>query len=193
MILFRYLNKKIKKYKIIYRYREMVKIYVLNRLTIKSKNNNWLYKYTYNPHLVNFHQENSDYNGNLTFEKQFDDIAIKFYKMYIKNLLSITNELDNVNKYTFFGCDSDAKYIDFTYYDDTLIYQFVTENSYPETWYKFIKCKYPQLDFSLEYIIQDENEISIQKEKFCFCFTQSESNYIYKNVNNKHKSYIKID
>lgn len=171
----------------------MVKIYVLNRLTIKSKNNYWLYKYTYNPYLVNFHQENSDYNGNLTFDKQFDDLAIQFYKMYVKNLLSITNELDSVNKYTFFGCDSDAQYVDFTYYDDTLIYQFVTETFYPKKWYEFIKLKYPQLYFSFEYIYNFEDIECNKNEKCCLCFTNEIETNIYKNLNNNHKSYKKVD
>ncbi len=67
---------------------EAKKIYIKNRLTITSKTNNWVYKYTYNPHLVNFHQENSDYNGNLTFEKQFNDISVEFYNDFVKNMLS---------------------------------------------------------------------------------------------------------
>ena len=54
---------------------ETKKIYVKNRLTIKSKTDSWIYKYTYNPYLVNFHQENSDYNGNLTFEKHSRSIS----------------------------------------------------------------------------------------------------------------------
>lgn len=167
------------------------KIYIKNRLTIQSKDHNWLYKYTYNPHLVNFHQENSDYDGNLTFTKEFNDISIEFYNDFIKNKLSLTTELNDVNKYTFFGCGSDALHVDFVYYDNKLVYQFVTELSYPHNWYKFIKLKYPHLDFSLEYII--ENEINQQKEKFCFCFTESETYFMYKNLNNTHKSYIKID
>ncbi len=169
------------------------KIYIKNRLTICSKENNWLYKYTYNPHLVNFHQENSDYDGNLTFTKQFDNISIQFYNDFIKNELSLNNELNNIDQYTFFGCTSDALHIDFAYYDNKLIYQFVTESWYPRNWYKFIKLKYPHLDFSLEYIIQDENEISVQKEKFCFCISKSESHNMYKNLNDKHKSYKKVD
>lgn len=169
------------------------KIYIKNRLTICSKENNWLYKYTYNPYLVNFHQENSDYDGNLTFTKQFENIHIQFYNDFIKNKLLLTTELNNINQYTFFGCTSDALHVDFAYYDNKLIYQFVTETSHPQNWYPFIKLKYPHLDFSLEYIIQDENEISVQKEKFCFCFNESESNYIYKNLNTNHKSYKKVD
>jgi hypothetical protein len=169
------------------------KIYIKNRLIISSKENNWLYKYTYNPHLVNFHQENSDYDGNLTFQKQFDDLSIQFYNTFIKNKLALHNELNDVDQYTFFGCTSDALHVDFAYYENKLTYQFVTETSYPENWYQFIKSKYPHLDFSLEYIIENEIEKDKMNEKFCFCFTQSESDYIYKNLNNTHKSYIKIN
>ena len=169
------------------------KIYIKNRLTICSKENNWLYKYTYNPHLVNFHQENSDYNGNLTFTKQFENIHIQFYNNFIKNMLSLTTELNNINQYTFFGSSSDALHVDFAYYDNKLIYQFVTESWYPRNWYRFIKSKYPHLDFSLEYIIDDQIEDN-NLEKFCsFCITKSESNNIYKNLNTNHKSYKKVD
>ena len=169
------------------------KIYVKNRLTIKSKDHNWLYKYTYNPYLVNFHQENSDYNGNLTFDKQFNDLSIQFYNMYIKNILSLTNELNNVNKYTFLGCDSDAQYVDFTYYDNTLIYQFVTETFYPKKWYEFIKLKYPELDFSLEYIYNFEDIEFNKEKKCCFYFTNKIENNIYENFNENHPNYTIIN
>jgi hypothetical protein len=172
---------------------EVKKIYVKNRLTIKSKTNSWIYKYTYNPHLVNFHQENSDYNGNLTFEKQFDDISITYYNNFIKNMVSLTNELNNVNKNTFWGTKEDAQYVDFTYYDDKLVYQFVTENSCPKNWYKFIKLKYNDLNFSLEYIVEDEIYNKNENEKFCLCLSQNKESTIYQNIHINNKSYKKVD
>lgn len=172
---------------------ETKKIYIKNRLTIHSKEDNWLYKYTYNPHLVNFHQENSDYNGNLTFEKQFDDLSIQFYNDYMKEKLNLKNALHNMDKYTFWGTSSDAQHIDFTYYDNQIIYLFVTETTYPENWYKFIQLKYPELHFSLEYIVEDEIYNKNKDEKCCFCFTEDKKQTIYQNLDINHKSYVKID
>ncbi len=170
----------------------MSKIYVKNCLTIHSKDKNWLYKYTYNPHLVNFHQENSNYNGNLTFEKQFDDISIQFYNDYMKEKLDLKNDLHDVNKSTFWGTNTDAQYVDFTYYDNQLIYQFVTEETTPENWYKFIKLKYPELHFSFEYIVEDKIYNNNQYEKICLCFIQDKECTIYQNLNKNHKSYTKV-
>ncbi len=172
---------------------EVKKIYVKNRLTICSKTNNWLYKYTYNPYLVNFHQENSNYNGNLTFEKQFDDISIKFYKDFIEKKINLPNGLHDVNKSTFWGTITDAQYVDFAYYDNKLVYQFVTEETAPENWYKFIKEKYNDLDLSLEYIIEDEIYNKNGNEKFCFCLSQNKESTIYQNINIDNKSYVKVD
>ncbi len=172
---------------------EAKKIYIKNRLTITSKTNNWVYKYTYNPYLVNFHQENSDYNGNLTFEKQFDDISIQFYNDFIKEKLDLKNSLQDVNKSTFWGTNTDAEYVDFTYYDNKLIYQFVTEETAPENWYKFIKLKYNDLDFSLEYIVEDEIYNKNEHEKFCLCLFQNKESTIYQNIHINHQSYKKVD
>ncbi len=172
---------------------ESKKIYIKNCLTIKSKTNNWIYKYTYNPHLVNFHQENSDYNGNLSFEKQFDDISIEFYNNFIKEKLNLTNGLHDVTKSTFWGTEKDAQHVDFTYYNNKLVYQFVTEKTYAENWYKFIKNKYSELDFSLEYIVEEEIYNKNENEKNCFCLFSNKESTIYQNIHVNHKSYIKIN
>jgi hypothetical protein len=172
---------------------EAKKIYIKNRLTIKSKMHSWLYKYTYNPYLVDFHQENSDYNGNLSFEKQFDDISIKFYNDFVKDIFLLKNELNNVNKSTFWGTNIDAQYVDFAYYDNKLVYQFITETIYPENWYKFIQLKYPELHFSLEYIVEKEIYNKNKDEKICLCMSQDKEHTIYQNVDINHQSYKKVD
>lgn len=169
----------------------MSKIYK-NRLTIKSKDNNFLYKYIYNPYFIDFHYENTNYNGDLTFYKQFDNVENNLYNGIIKNMFSLTSELNLIDKSTFIGCQGDAQYVDFAYYNNMLVYQFVTTRSYPINWYKFIKLIYPELDFSYEYIICDELYDENTRTNSCF-FINDIKNNIYKNLNEDDKSYKNLD
>ncbi len=172
----------------------MSEVYYKNRLTIKARNNLFIYKFIYNPYLVSFYRENSDDNIDLTFDRQFDDLSVSFYQKVINEINSSKNSellqiFNNVDKYLFFSSSSDALYIDFEYNNEKLVYQFVTKNNYPKNWFEYIKSKYNQhLEMELEYIIDDK--IYNNDEKYCCLYKNNKQ--IYTNLHKNNDSYVSL-